>query len=83
MSNPNCHDCIYLGSEPVTDNWLRSGDVNYWCENEHVTEVPEDLEEDFMEDYPDKCNRFKHRSTPESLEKLKATTKAIEELVVK
>jgi ABC-type Zn uptake system ZnuABC Zn-binding protein ZnuA len=55
---PNCLNCKYLGSDPVTDTYLRVGDINYWCDNENVIEVPEDLNPDLMEEYPDACESF-------------------------
>ena len=60
MQDPHCQDCIYLGSEPLTGNWLRDGDFYYWCENEKTERlVPEELDENSMEDYPDVCKGFK------------------------
>lgn len=58
MIEQNCMDCKYLGSQPVTDTWLRVGDADYWCDNEDVIEVPEDLEPDLMGCYPDMCKKF-------------------------
>lgn len=56
--NQNCHDCKYLGSQPATETWLGYGDIDYWCDNENVIEVPQTLNDDMMDIYPDMCNRF-------------------------
>jgi hypothetical protein len=53
-----CFNCKYLGSQPVTDTWLRVGDTDYWCDNEDVIEVPQTLDPDLMEHYPDTCKKF-------------------------
>jgi len=51
-----CFDCKYLQSQISTDTWLIIDDVEYWCENENVTESG--LEEHLLEDYPDRCGGF-------------------------
>ena len=61
MSNchdQNCHDCKYLGSHPAIETWLGIGDIDYWCENENVIDVPKTLENDMMDIYPDWCGGF-------------------------
>jgi hypothetical protein len=58
MTTQTCYECKHLGSQPATDTWLRIGDVDYWCDNDDVIEVPETLDEDFMEGYPEKCKKF-------------------------
>ena len=56
--NQNCHDCKYLKSQPATETWLGIGDIDHWCDNENVVEVPQTLEDDKMDIYPDMCKRF-------------------------
>ena len=56
--NQNRHDCKYLGSHPAIETWVGIGDIDYWCENENVIDVPKTLENEMMDVYPDWCKRF-------------------------
>jgi hypothetical protein len=63
LTATTCFNCKYLESSPGVDFFDRVGDVNYYCNNENVVEVPEGLDQDLMEIYPDQCKRFERKLT--------------------
>lgn len=65
INGRNCHNCKHLVADDETDTWLRVGEKNYYCNNEHVNEHVDidDLEDgyldpDCMEDYAKNCMGF-------------------------
>lgn len=57
-SDCTCFNCKYLELQPITDNWLQVGKVEYYCNNVNAMDIPDYLDEDCMEDYADKCGCF-------------------------
>ena len=48
-----CLNCRYLELDPSTDTW--------YCDNLDAMDIPDDLEEDLMEDYADRCGCFEQK----------------------